>query len=84
MKTVKIFFSEPDYYIHGTDDTGSIGEAASHGCLRMESTEAAELAKTLMEHGGEARPEPWYRRILHRRSTKVIRLSEPIPMRVGR
>ena len=29
MKVVKIFFREPDYYIHGTGDTDSLGDAAA-------------------------------------------------------
>src|SRR3954469_1316693 len=35
MKVVKIFFQEPDYYIHGTDHEDKLGAAASHGCIRM-------------------------------------------------
>ncbi|MGA7616228.1 MAG: L,D-transpeptidase [Thermoanaerobaculia bacterium] len=80
MKMVKIFFQEPDYYIHGTNDPDSIGEAASHGCIRMVPKEAAEVAKYLMDHGGEPRPEPWYRRIFHSRSTRVIYLDQPVTM----
>src|SRR5258706_8263636 len=40
MKVVKIFFKEPDYYIHGTSDVESLGDAASHGCLRMDPDDA--------------------------------------------
>src|SRR2546430_13620071 len=36
MKVVKIFFKEPDYYIHGTGDINSLGKAESHGCLRID------------------------------------------------
>jgi lipoprotein-anchoring transpeptidase ErfK/SrfK len=82
MKAVKIFFSEPDYYIHGTDALDSLGKARSHGCVRMDPDDATNVAKLLMEHGGQPRPEPWYRRILHSRSTKVVLLQNPIPMRV--
>ena len=84
MKRVKIFFSEPDYYIHGTGDVDSLGDAASHGCLRMSPGDATELAKVLMENGGKPMPEPWYRRIFHLRRTKVIYLTNPIPMEVER
>ncbi|HYR29282.1 MAG TPA: L,D-transpeptidase, partial [Thermoanaerobaculia bacterium] len=35
MKLVKMFFKEPDYYIHGTADEDSLGGAESHGCVRM-------------------------------------------------
>jgi lipoprotein-anchoring transpeptidase ErfK/SrfK len=29
--------------IHGTDDTGSLGSAASHGCIRMAVDDVIEL-----------------------------------------
>ena len=52
MKVVKIFFKEPDYYIHGTNAPQSIGEAASHGCIRMTEGDAVSLAKTIQRAGG--------------------------------
>ena len=67
MKVVKIFFREPDYYIHGTGDIASLGTAASHGCLRMAPSEAAEVARLVMEHGGAPKEESWYSRVLHLR-----------------
>ena len=82
MKRVKIFFSEPDYYIHGTDAVDSLGDAASHGCVRMSAHDVTELAKLLMDHGGKPMPEPWYRRIFHLHRTKVIYLTNPIAMEV--
>jgi lipoprotein-anchoring transpeptidase ErfK/SrfK len=83
MKLVKMFFREPDYYIHGTGDIESLGDAASHGCLRMDPDDAYRVARYLMEHGGQPRDEAWYRRILHFRSeTKTVYLDNPIPMSV--
>ncbi|HEY3114497.1 MAG TPA: L,D-transpeptidase [Gemmatimonadaceae bacterium] len=79
MKVVKIFFREPDYYIHGTDDVESLGSAESHGCLRMDPSEAADLAKMIMENGGQPRGENWFWRIIHFRSEqKVVYLDNPI------
>ncbi len=52
MKVVKIFFKEPDYYIHGTGDLGSLGSADSHGCLRMAPDDVTQLGRWVMEHGG--------------------------------
>ena len=84
MKVVKIFFQEPDYYIHGTGDVESLGSAASHGCLRMDPDEVAELAKIVMEHGGQPREENWFWRIIHsRREEKVIYLDNPIALTIG-
>ena len=83
MKVVKIFFREPDYYIHGTDAVESLGSAASHGCLRMDPTEVAALAKIIMEHGGQPREENWFWRIIHsRREEKVIYLDNPVALTI--
>jgi len=83
MKVVKIFFNEPDYYIHGTGDLKSLGGTGSHGCLRMNPEEAAEVARWIMEHGGEPREENWFLRILHsRREEKVIHLKNPVALTI--
>jgi hypothetical protein len=83
MKVVKIFFKEPDYYIHGTADIGSLGSADSHGCLRMSPEDVTELGKWVLENGGEWKGENWFMRILHsRRQEKVIYLSNPVPLTV--
>ena len=83
MKVVKIFFREPDFYIHGTAETGRLGEAASHGCIRMDPEHVAEVAKYIMEHGGQPREENWFWRVLHFRSQeRPIYLKNPIPLRV--
>lgn len=83
MKLVKIFFKEPDYYIHGTDAVETLGEEASHGCLRMQPDDAYELARYLMDHGGQPRDESWFWRVLHFRSeTRTVYLDNPIPMTV--
>lgn len=84
MKVVKIFFKEPDYYIHGTDDVESLGSAASHGCLRMDAAEVADLAKIIMEHGGQPHEENWFWRIIHsRREEKVVYLDNPVSLTIG-
>ena len=83
MKLVKIFFKEPDYYIHGTGAVETLGEEASHGCLRMDPDDAYRVARYLMEHGGEPRDESWFWRVLHFRSeTRTVYLSNPIAMAV--
>lgn len=52
MQGVKIYFKAPWYYIHGTNDPGSIGEAASRGCLRMTPSAATSLARRIQRAGG--------------------------------
>ena len=79
MGRVKLFFSEPDYYIHGTENEASLGRAESHGCVRMANRDVVELAQRVMEHGGQPRPQSWFHRILNAvRSTSEVRLSETV------
>ena len=81
MKVVKIFFKDPDYYIHGTAETGRLGTAASHGCLRMDPEHIAEVARFVMEQGGQPREASWFWRILHfNNEEKPIYLTKPIPL----
>ena len=83
MKVVKIFFKEPDFYIHGTGDVESLGSAQSHGCIRMAPEDVMKVGKWVMEHGGKPQEENWFKRILHsRREEKVIFLSQPVPIRI--
>ena len=82
MKRVKMFFKEPDYYIHGTGDEDSLGKAQSHGCVRMNPDDVTRLAQLVMEHGGKPMPEPWYRRLFRRKTTKVVYLEAPVPVEI--
>ncbi len=83
MGRVKIFFRSPDYYIHGTRETDSLGRAESHGCIRMRNADVIELGRMVMENGGASRSPGWFRRVLNRvSSTQEVRLSQPVPMRV--
>lgn len=81
MGKVKMFFQEPDYYIHGTNNEESLGQAASHGCVRMANEDIVSLAQLVMEHGGEPREPSWFQRILNRvRRSQEVRLPEPVPV----
>lgn len=82
MKTVKIFFQEPDYYIHGTGSVASLGEAASHGCLRMDPDQAAEVALLLMDNAGTARDWDWVKGILGMGTQKTVSLATPTPLTI--
>ena len=83
MGRVKMFFSEPDYYIHGTSDRSSLGKAASHGCIRMANSDVIDLAKLVMRHGGEQREASWYQRVLGRATrTQQVHLSRPVRFEV--
>jgi lipoprotein-anchoring transpeptidase ErfK/SrfK len=75
MKMVKIFFREPDYYIHGTAETETLGTASSHGCLRMDPSDAADVARMVMEHGGADRDPSWFEEVMSIGRTRTV----PIP-----
>lgn len=83
MKAVKIYFNEPDYYIHGTGTLSSLGGAVSHGCIRMAPEDAAALARYLMEHGGAARDASWFQHVQRSNETETVTLSTAIPMHVA-
>lgn len=83
MQTVKIFFKEPDYYIHGTPAVDSLGEAASKGCLRMDPEEVAAIARWVMEHGGEPRPPSWFERVRRlARREHIVHLAAPVTLTI--
>lgn len=83
MGRVKMFFREPDYYIHGTGLTSSLGSARSHGCIRMRNIDAVELARILMINGGADRPLEWYEETLGNATrSREVTLSRPVTIRV--
>ena len=83
MGRVKLFFSEPDYYIHGTNREESLGRAESHGCVRMANEDIVELARVVMQHGGEPRPADWFSRVVeYVRATREVKLSLPVDVTV--
>ena len=83
MGRVKIFFRQPDYYIHGTRETDSLGQAESHGCVRMRNSEVVSLARRVMANGGAPRSAGWFQRVINRvRSTQDVRLSDPVLVRI--
>ena len=82
MKLVKLFFREPDYYIHGTDAIETLGQAASHGCLRMDPNDAGELGLMVMENGGVARDWDWVKGLLHLGQERAVSLQRPTALRI--
>jgi lipoprotein-anchoring transpeptidase ErfK/SrfK len=82
MRVAKIFFREPDYYIHGTPHTGSLGSAASHGCLRMDPDQVAQLAHQVMNAGGVARDWSWVKATLRMGSTRTVHLKRPVTITI--
>ena len=83
MKVVKIFFKEPDFYLHGTADEKALGDPASHGCIRLSSADAYALARLLQEHGGAPKTEDWYRNAIGGARTISVRLPKPVKIRIA-
>jgi hypothetical protein len=50
MGRVKLAFQQL-YYLHGTPAGGSLGQAASHGCVRLSNADAVELARLVQQYG---------------------------------
>jgi lipoprotein-anchoring transpeptidase ErfK/SrfK len=83
MGRVKMFFREPDYYIHGTGHAASLGRAWSHGCIRMRNIDVVELARILMINAGADRDQDWYQETVANASTsREVTLPRPVPVRV--
>jgi murein L,D-transpeptidase YcbB/YkuD len=82
MRVVKIFFREPDFFIHGTPSTSSLGTAASHGCLRMDPNDAGDLALMLMNDAGIQRDWDWVKSILDMGESRTVQLGQSVPMSV--
>lgn len=69
--------------IHGTNEPSSVGQAVSHGSIRVTNEVAAQLARQAMEAGGAPRDEAWFRRVQDNRTrSEEVTLSRPIPIRV--
>ena len=79
IQVAKIPF-KPLYHIHGTDKPDSVGDAASHGCIRMRPEHVAELAQTLMEWTGQYREPGWYEEVLQSRRSAEVELHRAVEL----
>ena len=83
MGRVKMFFREPDYYIHGTGHAASLGRAMSHGCIRMRNIDVVELARILMVNAGAERGQEWYQETIANATTsREVTLPRPVTVHV--
>jgi len=83
MGRVKLFFREPDLYIHGTYLPSSLGNARSHGCIRLRNIDAVEVARIVMVHGGAVRDQAWYDETVEKSgTTREVQLARAVPLRV--
>ena len=84
MKVVKLFFQEPDYYIHGTDQEDTLGAAASHGCIRMAQQDVYDLARYIMQNGGAPHSDDWYNNVINGTKPADVRLPKAVPLVIGK
>jgi lipoprotein-anchoring transpeptidase ErfK/SrfK len=85
MGRVKIFFRAPDFYIHGTGHAGSLGRAASHGCIRMRNIDAVELARMVMVNGDTERDAEWFQKVIDESTvTREVALERPVAIKIRR
>ena len=79
---VKLTF-RPLYHLHGTPEEGSLGQAASHGCVRLANADVIDLARRVHRSASSdvaettldrLEAEPW--------RTATIQLAAPVPLRI--
>jgi lipoprotein-anchoring transpeptidase ErfK/SrfK len=63
MGRVRMVYRAP-YSIHGTEVLESLGQAASHGSIRMANDDIMELARRVMHAGGAPRSEEWFQEVI--------------------
>jgi lipoprotein-anchoring transpeptidase ErfK/SrfK len=83
MKVVKIFFKEPDLYLHGTGDEKLLGDPASHGCIRMAAADAYALARLIQQNGGAGQSDTWYQSVINGSRSVTIRIPKPVAIHIG-
>jgi murein L,D-transpeptidase YcbB/YkuD len=84
MGRVKILF-ESTLYIHGTTDKESLGEPASHGCIRMSNAAAMRVARLVMEYGGASRSDEWYASVKEKPAESFeVAIPNPPVLRIQR
>jgi lipoprotein-anchoring transpeptidase ErfK/SrfK len=74
---------DPPRTIHGTNEPQSIGQAVSHGSIRLPNSVVVELAREAMRAAGVEKDEAWYRAVQQDRTRKeIVDLPRQIPIRV--
>jgi lipoprotein-anchoring transpeptidase ErfK/SrfK len=78
----QLVYSPPNS-IHGTNEPSSLGQAVSHGSIRVSNEVALELARMVMEAGGAQRDDAWHRQARENRTTRQdVNIPNPVPIRV--
>ena len=82
MGRVKLFFL-PLYFIHGTPDHANIGQAASHGCVRMLNADVIALARLLHRQAAPQVTNAAIDRILaNSRTTRTVPFQDSVSLTI--
>lgn len=82
MGRVKLNF-RPLYFLHGTPFPGSIGSAASHGCIRIANPDAIELARLVHRSGSPSMTANDIERLgTDTITTRLLNLERAIPLEI--
>jgi murein L,D-transpeptidase YcbB/YkuD len=82
MGRAKLSF-KPLYFIHGTAETETLGQPASHGCVRMSNADVIDLARLVHRHATpNLDPALLDRLARDPRSTREIALERPVTLRI--
>jgi L,D-transpeptidase catalytic domain len=69
--------------IHGTDETGKLGERGSHGSIRVANAVVLPLAEKVLKAGNAWQGADWFGRMTSQRTREhKIELETPVPIKV--
>ena len=79
---VQLVYEAPNS-IHGTNEPESLGQAVSHGSVRIANEVGIELARMVMQAGGATQDEASIRNALANPTERVeVAIPNPVPIRV--
>jgi hypothetical protein len=82
LGTAQLVYDRPRS-VHGTNEPGSIGQAVSHGSIRVDNDVAVDLARKVMEAGGVDDGDARIRRAEQNpEQSQTVRLPRGIPIRI--
>ncbi len=69
--------------VHGTDDLNSLGNASSHGSIRVANEVVLQLAQMLLKAGGSWEGQQWFQQMTQNRTEEYqVPLEQRIPIKV--
>jgi hypothetical protein len=79
---VQLVYSPPNS-IHGTNEPESLGQAVSHGSIRIANDDGVEVARMVMQAGGAPRDDAFVQNALANPTERVeVVIPNPVPIRV--